>query len=205
MTLSLPALLIADDHTMVRTGLLLAMQLDLGVQRIHEATSCAEVMSQLRAVRPTHLITDIIFKDGNALEILPTIVKTYPDLSIMVYSMMPEEIYLPALSRYHITRYVNKNATQEEYTLAFRTFLFQAPGHERAAAGATGNPFSRLSPREHEVLHYLLQGETITTIAMVLNLHKNTVSTLKNRILEKTALRNMKEVSDAATLHNLIV
>lgn len=196
------SLVVADDHVMVRTGLLLSLELELGIRNVLEAASCAEVMSVLRAYNPTHMIIDMVFRDGNAMEILPSIVKLYPNLQILVYSMMPAEVYLPSLQKYGINCYLNKEAGTSATLAMFREFLINKLAHTQAQ-GTIVNPFSRLSARELEVLHYLLKGEPVTTIAQALNLHKNTVSTLKNRILDKTGVRNMKELSDAASLQGL--
>lgn len=196
------SLVVADDHIMVRTGLLLSLELELGMKNVLEAASCADVMSVLRAYRPTHMIIDMIFKDGNALEILPSIAKLRPNLQILVYSMLPSEVYLPSLQKYGINCYLNKDAGSKATLSILKDFLFNKLAHCKAQDTLV-NPFSLLSARELEVLHYLLKGEPVTVIAQELNLHKNTVSTLKNRILEKTGARNMKELFDAASLEGI--
>lgn len=202
-----PVILIADDHSMVRTGLTMSLELDLGYRQLLEADSCASLLQALRGHRPTHLICDMVFRDGNALEVLPSIVRLYPELQILIYSMMQESMYLPALSRYGIRNFLSKDAPHEDTIASLRLFVAETGSHaapiHATVAAPHSNPFSRLSPREHEVLHYLLQGYPVTRISTALNLHKNTVSTLKNRILEKTGLGNMKELFEAAHIYQL--
>jgi DNA-binding CsgD family transcriptional regulator len=65
------------------------------------------------------------------------------------------------------------------------------------------NPFSSLAPRELEILHYLLRGVGTKEISEIFNLRMSTVSTLKNRIFEKTEARNIKELIELATLYNV--
>ncbi|MGN6567107.1 MAG: helix-turn-helix transcriptional regulator, partial [Flavipsychrobacter sp.] len=67
----------------------------------------------------------------------------------------------------------------------------------------TKNPFINLSARELEILHYLLKGMGTKGIADTLNIKMNTVSTVKNRIFEKTKIHNMKELIELATLYNI--
>jgi DNA-binding CsgD family transcriptional regulator len=65
------------------------------------------------------------------------------------------------------------------------------------------NPFTLLAPRELEILHYVLKGIGTKDIAETLNLKMNTVSTIKNRIYEKTKASNIKELIELATLYNV--
>ncbi|RYY92192.1 MAG: response regulator transcription factor, partial [Chitinophagaceae bacterium] len=172
----------ADDHTIVRTGLHMLLQVRFGITRVFEAASCAELLTGLRRHRPSHLIVDSIFKDGNSLEVLPGLAGLFPGLRIMVYSMLPAEVYEPAFRKYGVQCYLHKGSSQEMIESTLQQFLFQpAPtGTPAGAAVASDNPFTQLSARELEVLHYLLRGEAIGDISQALNLHKNTVSTLKS-------------------------
>lgn len=65
------------------------------------------------------------------------------------------------------------------------------------------NPFTSLAPRELEILHYVLKGIGTKEIADTLNLKMNTISTIKNRIFEKTTAGNIKELMELATLYNV--
>jgi len=198
------SVLSADDHTMVRTGLQLLLEVNCGIRSFHEASSCSELLTCLRRHRPTHLITDMVFRDGNALEILPNVVQLFPNLRIMVYSMLPANVYLPTLARLGISLYLNKEVPQQQILDLLQYFLFDRT--EKAPAPephALEKPFAQLSPRELEVLHYLLAGCSVVETAQKLNLHKNTVSTLKARIFEKTGVGSYKELLTLAALNNL--
>jgi len=82
-----PSILIADDHSMIRKGLKLYMQMNLGYTDMQEASSCNELMKELVKKKYTHLIVDIILSDGSTLEVIPNIRRVYPDMHIMVFSM----------------------------------------------------------------------------------------------------------------------
>ena len=88
-----PKILIADDHSMIRKGLKLHMQLTLGYNDLHEVGTCNELMTELVKNKYTHLILDIILSDGSTLEVIPNIRRVYPDLHILIFSMQPAEIY----------------------------------------------------------------------------------------------------------------
>jgi DNA-binding NarL/FixJ family response regulator len=65
------------------------------------------------------------------------------------------------------------------------------------------NPFSALAPRELEILHYVLKGMGTKEIGETLNLKMTTISTIKNRIFEKTSAGNIKELIELASLYNV--
>jgi len=199
-----PQVLLADDHTLIRKGLKLLLQLHLNTMDFSEVTSCNELMKDLARRKYTHLVLDIILSDGNSLEILPAIRKLYPELKILVYSMLPPEVYGKALYHYGIDHYLPKTTPEEDTLRLLRRFLLnQQPVRDEAAAKYSHNPFSALAPRELEVLHYLLKGLGTKEIAETLNVKMNTVSTVKNRIFEKTLASNLKELMELATLYHV--
>jgi len=197
-----PSILIADDHSMIRKGLKLYMQLNLGYTDINEAGSCNELMKELVKKKFTHLILDIILSDGSTLEVIPNIRRVYPDTQILVFSMQPAEIYGEALKQYGIRYYLSKSAGEEEIIKGLQKFL-QNEMPATITIQHSDNPFKSLAPRELEILHYILKGIGTKNIAETLNLKMNTVSTIKTRIYEKTNAGNIKELIELATLYNV--
>jgi DNA-binding NarL/FixJ family response regulator len=189
---------------MIRKGLKLFMQLNLGYNDISEVATCNDLMKELVKKKYTHLILDIILSDGNTLEVIPNIRRVYPELSILVFSMQPAEIYGEAVKQYGINYYLSKSVGEEEINLAIQKFLQnEAPARKIAIMQNHDNPFSALAPRELEILHYILKGVGTKEIGETLNLKMSTVSTLKTRIYEKTTAGNIKELMELATLYNV--
>lgn len=199
-----PSILIVDDHSMIRKGLKLNIQLNLNCSDITEAGSCNELMKELVKKKYTHLILDIILSDGSTLEIIPNIRRLYPEMNIMVFSMQPAEVYGEALKQYGIKYYLSKSVGEEEIIECLNKFLHnETLVKTNGLHSFKGNPFSTLAPRELEILHYVLKGIGTKEIAETLNLRMNTISTVKNRIFEKTNAGNIKELMELATLYNV--
>ncbi len=199
-----PQILLADDHSMIRKGLKLLMQLHLGFTDVQEVGNCHDLMRELGRKRHSHLVLDIIFGDGSALEILPNIRKLYPDLRVMAFSMQPAEVYGEALKQYGVNHYLSKTTPEEDTIRLLRQFLQnEQPSREDAGIRHPNNPFSALAPRELEILHYVLKGLGTKDIAETLNVKMNTISTVKTRIFEKTMTANLKELIELATLYNV--
>jgi DNA-binding NarL/FixJ family response regulator len=193
-----------DDHTIVRTGLQMLLEMKFGITGMIEARSCAEVLSAIKHQHPTHLIIDLSFKDGNSIEILPFITSISPHLKIMVYSMLRADVYANILTKLGIRYYLNKESTRKKTIETLYSFLYSDDEKALSSEHVTqsDNPFKRLSARELEVLHYLIMGKTTGFIATSLNLHKNSVSTFKSRIMEKTGMTSMKDLITLAALYD---
>jgi two-component system, NarL family, invasion response regulator UvrY len=199
-----PTILIADDHSIIRKGLKLYLQLNLNYTNITEVATCHDLMNELVKKKYTHLVLDLILSDGNTLEIIPNIRRVYPSLNIMVFSMQPHEIYGEALKQYGINYYMFKSVGEEEIIENLRKFISnEAFAKNNSLDTFKGNPFSALAPRELEVLHYVLKGIGTKEISETLNLKMNTISTVKNRIFEKTNAGNIKELMQLATLYSV--
>jgi two-component system, NarL family, invasion response regulator UvrY len=198
-----PKILIADDHSMIRKGLKLHMQLTLGFTDIQEVATCNELMKELVKNKYTHVILDIILSDGSTLEVIPNIRRVYPALSILIFSMQPAEIYGEALKQYGINYYMSKSVGEEEMIHILYKFMHNEAPVRQNNIQHQDNPFTTLAPRELEILHYVLKGIGTKDIADNLNLKMNTISTIKNRIFEKTKAGNIKELMELATLYNV--
>jgi FixJ family two-component response regulator len=110
-----------------------------------------------------------------------------------------------ALKQYGIYHYLEKT-TKEEDTISFlRNFIhnIEVADNKQHDKIPVNNPFTSLSARELEVLHYMLGGHGTKDISSSLNLRMNTVSTLKTRIFEKTDTKNLKELMQLASLYNV--
>lgn len=195
-----PIILLADDHIMLSKGLRKSIEYDFGYKDVNSVTSCNEILKELKKKIYTHLVLDIGLSDGSSLEILPTINNLYPDLNIMIFSAKPAATYERALRKYGIHNYLSKEADEDD-TISRLGKFFQ--NEKLRVDNSLDNPFSKLTARELEILHYLLQGKGTFEIRDFLNLKGNTVSTLKGRIFDKTQTSNIKELLELATLHNI--
>jgi two-component system, NarL family, invasion response regulator UvrY len=195
-------LLICDDHFMVRKGLVAICQTQFGLTSIDEASSCNELMRALKRKTYTHAIVDLVLSDGVTMEILPNIRCLYPELGLLVFSMQPFGMYRAGLARYGITQFISKAAPERETFRGLQDFLYNSPSRATdVAKPLEKTAFDKLTPRETEVLHYLLMGMGSAEIGNILNMKQNTISTFKRRILEKSNTKNVFELKELAAIH----
>ena len=195
-------ILIADDHSIVRMGLgSLIKQLNVSV--VDEVANCADLMSQLKTETYTHLILDLIMPDGNALEIIENINRLYPDMSILIHSMQPIEVYGKILKKYKIHSYLYKGVSESEIKKHIESFIKLEDLAFSKQFDKDNNPFSSLAVRELEVLHYLLNGYRTKEISTTLGLKMNTISTIKAVIFDKVKAENFTHLLQLAHVHQI--
>lgn len=196
-------ILLVDDHFTIRRAVRLLLSIHVKDPEVGEVGSCFELMKELAVKEYTHLILDIKLSDGNTLGLLPAIRKSYPDLRIMIFSMMSPTAYRIILRPFSIEHFLPKTASEEETRQVFAQFLLGEPPSEKQIDNDREvNPFAPLSPRELEILHYVLKGMRTKGIAGVLNLKMNTISTVKGRILAKTGTSNFIELLELIKKNN---
>ena len=195
-------IIVADDHILIRKGICLLLK-SLGYNEVNEVSTCNELLKELKNTECTHLLLDVVFPDGTALEILPNIRQLYPDLNILIFSMQPVDVYGPFLKKYNINYYLSKSLNAEDTVLGLRKYLNDEAVTPQNKTAQSDHPFATLSPREMEVLHYLLNSFHTKEISEVLNLGMSTVSTLKKRIFEKAGTENIVQLIELAKLYDV--
>lgn len=196
--------LIADDHSLVRNGLKIILQTQLGIRDMGLVSSCNRLMEELKSRKYTHLLLDINLSDGNALEVLGNIHRLYPTLQVAIISMQSKAMYERVLKRHGASMYISKSASDEDTIHQLRQFLQdEGPRVDEQLEERRERPPVEFTTRETEVLAYMLQGWRTNDIADALGLKGNTVSTVKNRIFEKTKTDNLVALQDFVALHNI--
>jgi DNA-binding NarL/FixJ family response regulator len=197
-------LLLGDDHPMIRMGLRVLFDHYFENIEVKVACSCNEIMRELSYSPYSHLLLDIVLSDGTILEILPNIVSLYPRVKISIFSMQPAEIYKRVLQKYGIQYYISKTLGEDSVVALLDKFLNDlCPSGEDAFPPMPDNPFSMLTARELEILHYILKGMGSNEIGGILNIKYNTVSTVRNSIYEKSHTGNITELFELALRHNV--
>jgi DNA-binding NarL/FixJ family response regulator len=195
-------ILIADDHPMIRKGLIALLAYYYNNIEIAEACSCNETMRKLMQDEYSHLILDMVLTDGTILEILPNIVSLYPRSRILIFSMQPVDVYQRAMKPYGIHYCLSKTLPEDSLIRLLGKFL-NNECHLPEENQIPDNPFSMLTARELEILHYILKGMGSNEIGNILNIRYNTVSTVRTHIYVKSQTHNIRELFELATRYNV--
>ena len=194
--------LVAEDHSIVKMGLTAILN-RLGVEKVADVSTCSDLIKELASNHYTHLILDIILPDGNTVEYLDKIVEKYPNLSILIHSMQPIDVYGKISNKFNIHSYLHKGASETEINYHLELFIKNQPVLIKKKMENTTNPFSTLAVRELEILHYLLNGYRTKEIANLLGLKMNTVSTIKSNIFDKVKADSFTHLLQLAHVHQI--
>lgn len=205
-------ILVADDHALVRKGLiqLLARQRDFG--EFGEAATASETLALAASQAWDVVLLDLALPDGSGLEVLQRLRELRPTLPILVVSMYPEDQLGERLLAAGASGYLTKEAAPEELVRAIRRVLrgqkYLSPALEAQLAsrtsGAGANRHERLSAREFEVMLLLATGRPIHVIARRLGVSPKTVTTYRARVLTKMRMATNAELTFYAVQQRLI-
>jgi two-component system, NarL family, invasion response regulator UvrY len=197
-------IVVADDHSIVRTGIkfTVAMQNNLYIE--DEASSFNELMDLLSKKNYDLLILDLNLGDRNGISSIREISDTYSKLPILILSMFSEDPYALQSIQAGALGYLNKTMVAEELINAIDTVMEGKIYLSEAYVDTLpyGTPLEKtskssvesLSKREFEVYSLIATGVTSKEIAEKLGLSQKTISTYRTRILEKLSLSNTTQL-----------
>ncbi|HSB72795.1 MAG TPA: response regulator transcription factor [Candidatus Methylomirabilis sp.] len=206
-------IIIADDHPVVRRGLrqILAEEADMRV--VGEAQNAEELLALVRKQGCEVLVTDISMPGRSGLEALKEVKHEYPKLPVLVMSVYSEDQFGVQALKLGASGYLNKGNVTEELVQAIRKVV--TGGRHITAALAeklashlvteTDRPLHQiLSVREHQFLCMLGMGKSLKEIAQELDLSVQTISTFRNRTLEKMGMKSNAQLVHYAVSHRLL-
>ena len=206
-------ILLADDHQVVRKGLMQILTDAFGEVNFGEASSGAEAYRLLRERKWDILILDVNMPGRNGLEILKQIKDEKICVPVLVLSMHPEEQIAIRAMRMGACGYLTKDSADKELINAVSQIIsgrkYITTSLAEQMASQLENPqvkalHEHLSDREYQTLLLFANGKTVSQIATELSLSVHTISTFRSRILEKMNMKNTAELI-AYTVRNSLL
>ena len=194
---------IADDHALVRGGVMRLLKRAAGIQVAAEAADGIELLRVLQQGPCDVLLLDISMpgKDGSTL--LKEVRSKWPGIAVLMVSMHPEHAYAARALRAGARGYVTKESAPEQLIEAVRAVAdgkrYVSPALSQVlAAQISGDrgqlAHESLSDREYKVLLRIGVGKSVGQIADELFLSANTVKTYRARLLAKLGLSTTGEL-----------
>ena len=205
-------ILIADDHSIVRSGIKGIILKNLTVTKIDEAANENEIVHQVKSTLYDLIILDINMPDTDFVKLINWLNVTAPKANILVFSMYPEEIYGERCLQLGAKGFLNKAAPETEILLAITQLLsgkkyisntLAEKLHKRNGDNNITNPFNALSSRELEIAILINKGHSLPEICTILNIQYSTANTYKRRIFEKLNITNTLTLSRLMQTFNM--
>lgn len=193
-----------DDHPIVRQGLRNLLETEPSFQVIAEADDGITGLELVHRLRPDALIVDLMMPGLNGLDLIKQVLKHLPRLRIVVLSMQSADSYVVEAFNCGAAGYVLKETGPSEIIHAIKTVVagerYLSPKlAQRVLDTSTGkkkivDPYDSLTPREREILHLIVEGNTSAQIAGRLVLSPRTVELHRSRIMKKLDLHNQTDI-----------
>lgn len=208
-------ILIADDHTIFRSGLKLLLGSNPDYEVVGEADNGEKAVRLAKDLQPDIVLIDIGMPVLNGIEATRQIKTQNDEINVLILTMhRSDEYFFQALSA-GASGYVLKGAETSELINALNAvvrgevFLYPSVARrlvekyfESVPGKASG--LSRLTPREQEILQLLAEGYSNQEIAAKLVISPSTVHTHRTNLMEKLNLSKRFELVRYARQHGFI-
>jgi DNA-binding NarL/FixJ family response regulator len=207
--------LVADDHTMVRQSLVSVLVASGACEVVGEAADGLEAVEQCMRLHPDVAIVDISMPGLNGIEVVRRLHADLPATRTLVLTMHEEDEYVLHVVRAGAAGYLLKDSAVSELILAVRQ-VHAGRRHFGASAARVlaealvqpqadlNDPYGRLTTREREVFHLVVEGATSKQVAGRLGISVKTAENHRASILDKLALRNTAELVRYAVRKGLL-
>jgi len=205
--------LIADDHTIVRSGLKLIIQDLLPSTVFDEASNGDQVIAHVKKHDYEMIVLDINMPGTDSIALVTNLFAYREQSKILIYSMNSEDLYAKRFIKLGVLGYLNKESTAEEIKKAIASVLRgdnyisrrlkKDLSEDMQSKKGGDNPFEKLSDREIQTVKYLLHGYSLREIRKILNVHSSTVGTYKTRIFEKLKIKTVRDLGELARMYQL--
>jgi DNA-binding NarL/FixJ family response regulator len=194
--------LLADDHTLVRAGLRSLLEGMPAVEVVGEAADGHEALKLVDTVQPNVVLMDVAMPNLNGLEATATVVKSNPNVRVIVLSMYSNEEYVLRALQAGASGYMLKSAATAELEMAIRAVAsgktFLSPAISKTVidqyVGRTEGralPRDNLTSRHRQILQLIAEGKMNKQIAFLLNLSVKTVEVHRAELMNRLGIRDV--------------
>lgn len=203
MTMAPIRVLVVDDHTLIRQGIVGLLESQPDVEVVGEAGTVDDAVAAAARLEPDVVLMDFSLPGGTGVDAARAIRERRPATRVLILTIHDRDDYLYEALKAGVSGYVLKGADVSELLRAVRS---AAAGEMYLYAGATKtliedylrsvhggperDPHDGLSEREREVLRLIAMGKTSGEIAVDLALSPHTVQSHRDHIMAKLDLHS---------------
>jgi DNA-binding NarL/FixJ family response regulator len=197
-------ILLADDHTLVRTGMRLLLETMPGIVVVGEAADGASALRLIEQLRPDAVLMDLAMPGMSGTEAVRQVAARFPETRVLVVSMHADEAYVQAALAAGAAGYLLKGADGAELELAMRQVArgesYLSPAISAAVVAALANannadamssPLDALTVRQQQVLQLVAEGLSTKKVAARLGLSVKTVEAHRGAIMNRLGIRDL--------------
>ena len=205
---------IADDHTIVRDGLAVMLQVHSDITVVGSGSDGRQAVKEIEQLHPDVVIMDIAMPNLNGIEAALLLRDVAPAVKTIMLSMYATKEHIFRALQAGARGYLLKNSAGSELVNAIRIvqsgqrYLSQKIADtvvddyllESRAAG----PLDALSTREREVLQLVAEGHSSAQVAAMLSLSPKSIETYRSRLMQKIGVSDLPSLVKFSIHHGLI-
>ncbi|NPV70760.1 MAG: response regulator transcription factor [Firmicutes bacterium] len=206
--------LVADDHALMRRGLVQVLEKETGICIVGEASNGTEAVEKTRSLSPDVVILDISMPDMNGLAAASTIRQEFPEAAVVILTVFDDDEYVLEAAKVGVSAYVMKDVDPSELVKAVRAAAEGKTYVHPAVAPKLLKGFSRyygdkcaaldaLTKREVEVLDLVSQGFSNREISDRLFISEKTVKNHLSNIFGKIGVDDRTQAALYGLKHGL--
>lgn len=206
-------IVIADDHEIVRAGLKQIISDDEDMEVLGESNNGENLIELVKKNDYDVVLLDLKMSGISGIDVIKHLKVIKPDLPIIVLSMHAEDQYAVRTIKAGASGYLTKETAAENLITAVRRVVsggkYISPTlaetlADSIAGGGGDLPHEKLTDREFQVMCMIASGKTVSEIGSELFLSVKTISTYRQRVLEKMNMKNNSELTHYAIKNTLL-
>lgn len=200
-------LVLCDDNRILCEALASILQAR-GHRILAIATLAAESIAAVGTHRPDACLLDLCFPDGSGLDAARAMRRCHPDTKILVLSCLADPAVLAEAKKIGVAGFIRKDQKADAISgvldliaaggVAFDLRLSQR-GNRPAVVGPREDALPTLTPRESQVLHRIVGGQSTKQMAQEMNVATSTVRSYIKSVLAKLGAHNRLQAAAMAT------
>lgn len=210
--------LLAEDHMIVREGLLALLKLEADIQVVGEAENGRQAVSMAGTLEPDVVVMDIAMPLLNGMEATRQILHARPATKVLILSAHSDDAYVEEVMALGAAGYLIKQTASHVLPEAIREVCKGRPffspvisrrrfHHQRKAKTMGDLPkknASHLTSREMEVLQLIAEGKANKETADELNISIKTVEKHRQKVMEKLNIHDTASLTRYAISAGII-
>jgi DNA-binding NarL/FixJ family response regulator len=204
-------ILLVDDHPLIITALNQVINASGDLMICGVASTATTTVNAVVSHQPHLVVLDLRLKEGDALELIKSLMEQFPLLHILVLSQYDESVYAERVLRAGAHGYLMKDQAIDELLTAIRTiltgevYLSRTMANQLLRKNFLNQPapkttrLDNLTDRELQVLMLIGNGRSTRKIAEELHLSIKTVETYREHLKHKLHLAGSTELVHFAT------
>ncbi len=201
------SVLLVDDHSLVRRGFRRILEDEAAIEVVGECGDGEEAVRLADSLRPQVIVMDCQLPGINGLVATRKILERRPDTLILMLSMHTEETLVKQALDVGARGYILKNAMDLDLATAIKRVAAGELVLDPTLAGKQllrGETSQTLTPRELEILQFIVEGKSNKEIAQILDLSANTVAVHRANMMDALGIHKTAELVVYAIRNGLV-